>query len=142
MTEDPSAEPCPRHARKLGGLSSRPGREAWRAMRSRLFAELSDFVRASEGHTMVYSSEALYARLDMQDIRRFAILMDQLEIDVDIGGFPAQSAGHAPRRSRTLRRGQQENSFRSEGRVDRIETHVAGRRATLTGRSSNTLPTI
>ena len=55
---------------------------------------------------------------------------------------PAPRPSRTPRRSRTLRRGQQESPFQSEGRIDRIETHVAGRRATLTGRSSITSPTI
>ena len=55
---------------------------------------------------------------------------------------PAPRPSRTPRRSRTLRRGRQESPFQSEGRIDRIETHVAGRRATLTGRSSITSPTI
>ena len=46
----------------------------------------------------------------------------------------------------TFREGRRNNrsvhAFQSEEQIDRIETHVAGRRATLTGRSSNTSPTI
>jgi len=74
-----------------------------------------------------------------------------------VGGLPEQADdGHQGDRSDGQHHRQKEHPdeatgsatgskkapFQSEGRIDRIETHVAGRRATLTGRSSNTSPTI
>jgi len=138
------AQPCSSLGRRLGrpmalrqasawrGGSCRSNRRDWLGWMRRSLRGAEEFPIHAQGR--VFLVGAVRWRAACRSRRTTSIERPRRR--------PASPPSRTPRRSRSLRRGQQESPFRSEGRVDRIETHVAGRRATVTGRSSNTSPTI